>query len=72
MNMPESTNKDTVNQRIHWFGDPDDDETSAEALQVCNYFHTGNDISLLAATAQEAKQKRRIRADAFRKTLHFI
>lgn len=55
--------------RIHWFGDPEDDETTKESLQVSHYFHTAHDISILATAAKDAKQARKARANAAKRTL---
>lgn len=72
MNMTETHVKSHSIPRIHWFGDPEDDETTKEALQVSSYFHTAHDIALLAAASKEAKSARKARANAAKRILAVV
>lgn len=72
MNMTETQVSAHSIPRIHWFGDPEDDETLKEALLVSSYFHTANDIFALASAAKEAKLKRKARSAAAKRTLALV
>ena len=69
MTMTESNNNEIIQLKVHWFGDPEDDETTAEALKVCSYFHTGRDIRHLAEKAVEAKRRHRARSNTMHRAL---
>lgn len=45
--------------KIHWFGDPADDETSEELLLINKYFGTADDIQELAMAANEGRPRAR-------------
>ena len=72
MNMTKTQVDSHSIPRIHWFGDPEDDETTEEALLVCSYFHTLHDICSLAAAANEAKHARKSRATAAKRALALV